>query len=91
MSNEFLECSKNDIILVCPICKAERKDEDEWPEGGTHAFTIPYECGTEIDYPIGYDGASYGVKCDGSLKRFEMPDVSKMSEEKKKILREILK
>ena len=88
---EFLECSKNEAIDQCPICNADMLDDMYWPQAGTHAFTIPYECGTEIDYPIGYDGASYGVKCDGSLKRFEMPDVSKMSEEKKKILREILK
>lgn len=67
-----LECKSTEIINSCPICNSEIKSR---PESGTHAFTIIYECGTEIDYPIGHDGASYGASCNGKIKRFVMPKI----------------
>ena len=62
--SDKLYCDKNDTIAFCPICGSTQEIEDKWPTSGTHAFTIPYICGTTIDYPIGYDGASYGKKCN---------------------------
>ena len=55
------------VYNVCPICEAERTNEQ--PEYSLHAFTLIYECGTEIDYPIGHIGAMYGASCDGKVKR----------------------
>ena len=69
----MLECNSDELIDECPICKANKKHEGEWPQAGTHVFTVIYECNTEIDYPIGHDGADYGVTCDGKIKRFVMP------------------
>ena len=84
--SEFLDCPKDETIELCPICNSPKKPTDEWPESGTHIFTIPYECGTEIDYPIGYEGASYGATCDGKVKKYTMPKITK--EEKEKLLKE---
>jgi len=70
-----LKCDKGTTIGVCPICKSNQMDDKYWPVSGTHVFTIPYECGTEIDYPIGHNGAQYGVTCDKMVKRFVMPSV----------------
>lgn len=79
--NQHLECPKHDTLDVCPICNSLQKPRSEWPESGTHAFTIPYECGTEIDYPIGSNGAMYGVSCNGEVKRFTQPEIGDMSPE----------
>ena len=51
----------------CPICDADQKIKQ--PEPSLHAFTLIYECGTEVDYPLGQVGASFGVSCDGKVKR----------------------
>ena len=80
--NKHLECKKHDTIELCPICNSMKKPHSEWPEMGTHAFTIPYDCGTEIDYPIGSNGAMYGVSCDGQVKRFVQPSPRDLSPEK---------
>ena len=69
--NKHLRCHKNQTIELCPLCNSLQKPKDEWPESGTHVFTIPYECGTQIDFPIGHNGATYGVTCDGEIKRIE--------------------
>lgn len=79
--NIHLECPKNDTIELCPICNSMKKPQSEWPEGGTHAFTIPYECGTEIDYPIGHNGALYGVTCTGEVQRYKQPELGDLSPE----------
>ena len=55
------------VYNTCPICDAKRTEEQ--PEYSMHAFTLIYECGTEIDYPIGHVGAMYGASCDGKFKR----------------------
>jgi len=90
--NDFLECPKNGNIEKCPICNSMQVAYHKWPESGTHVFTIPYECGTEIDYPMGHHGCSFGVKCDGTLKRFEMPEIPKvLPDETKETLYDLLK
>ena len=71
---EFLDCKKEDVITRCPICNSGLKMNQ--PDSGTHITTREYACGTEIDYPIGHDGATYGATCDGEIKRFVMPEIS---------------
>lgn len=73
---KYLECPKYETIELCPICGSEQKEQSEWPQSGTHVFTIPYECGTELDYPIGHEGATFGVTCDGNVKRYVMPEIT---------------
>ncbi len=63
------------VYETCPLCESEQNIDQ--PTYGTHAFTICYGCGSEIDYPIGYKGASWGVSCDGKHKRFKMPEIRK--------------
>lgn len=58
-----LPCPRNEIIKVCPICGSEQLPVDHWPQMGTHAFSVPYKCGTSIDYPIGYGGGIMSVSC----------------------------
>jgi len=65
----YLEIDKYETFKACPICGSGIANR---PESGTHAFTIVYVCGTEIDYPIGQDGALYGKTCDGRIKRFDL-------------------
>lgn len=91
MLPEFLDCKKDETIEVCPICGAEQVNDQQWPQSGTHAFTIPYECGTEIDYPIGYDGATYGVSCNGEVKRITLPKLSDFTPEQIEKIKNIFK
>ena len=87
-----LKCKKNEMIELCPICNSLQKSQDEQPQMGTHVFTIVFECGTEIDFPIGYDGAEYGVTCTGEVKRFDMEDMlNRMSNSKKQAIAKELK
>lgn len=78
-----LECKSTETFLLCPICSSKISDK---PEPGTHAFTFVYECGTEIDYPMGCDGAMYGATCTGEIKRFVMPEV-KITDEMREAMR----
>jgi len=80
---KHLKCKKTETIELCPICNSFPIEEDMQPQAGTHMFTRVYECLTEIDFPIGYDGAEYGVTCNGEIKRFEMPEVNKISNAEK--------
>lgn len=61
--SEFLEIAKNKIFTTCPNCGAPHKPKEVWPEGSLHAFSVPYECGAVIAYPIGYDGAVWIEEC----------------------------
>jgi len=79
--NKSLKCSSDSIIKECPLCKAKPKDQKDWPQNGTHIFTVPYECGTEIDYLIGGEEAEYGVSCDGTFKK------ENLKKEKKKLIK----
>lgn len=91
---EYLECKSTETIKECPICGALPKHQDEWPESGTHAFTIPYNCGTEIDFPMGHDGATMGVSCDGKHERTVLDFtklVKTLSPEDKAKIHELLK
>lgn len=67
------------VFELCPICGAGREPEEKQPQSGTHAFTMIHKCGTEVDYPIGQIGASFGATCDGKVKRI---DYSKMQAER---------
>lgn len=71
-----LDCPRDEIIECCPICGADKLPTDEWPQSGTHCFTVPYTCGTELVYAYGHDGASYGVSCDGEYKKYVPPTVT---------------
>jgi hypothetical protein len=84
--DKFLECKSSEIFDRCPICTSKIESR---PQAGTHAFTIIYECGTEIDYPIGHDGASYGATCTGEIERFDMSKI-KVTKEMVKKMRKIL-
>ena len=79
---EFLENSKEETIFNCPICGSIQISCHDWPEPSLHGFTVPHLCGTEIDYPIGHDGATYGCTCDGEIKRFVMPEISEETRER---------
>lgn len=70
--DDFLDCKGTETIEECPICGQLPIPEELQPEAGTHAFTIIYKCSTEIDFPIGYDGAVFGATCDGKIKRFDL-------------------
>lgn len=76
MHPHFLKCPSNETISNCPICDSDQIPSDDWPQAGTHIFTIPYKCGTEIDYPIGHEGATYGSTCDGKVKRYVLPEIT---------------
>ena len=86
-----LKLKKTEMIHECPICNSLPVPEVEQPQAGTHVFTRVFSCSTEIDFPIGYDGAEYGVTCTGEVKRFEMPDISKMSDAQRQKLQKIFK
>lgn len=70
--NDFLDCKSNETIKVCPICGQLPVADELQPESGTHAFTIIFKCSTEIDFPIGHDGAFFGRTCNGKIKRFDL-------------------
>ena len=86
-----LKLKKNEMIHECPICGSLQVEEEKQPQSGTHMFTRAFNCGTEIDFPIGYDGAEYGVTCTGEIKRFELPDFRTMSNAEKQRMKDILK
>lgn len=71
-----IECPSNDIVHNCPKCGALPIPQDEWPQSGTHCFTVPYTCGTELMYAYGHEGADYEVSCDGEYKKFELPKIT---------------
>jgi len=82
---KHLKCKKTETIELCPICNCFPIEEDMQPQAGTHMFTRVYECLTEIDFPIGYDGAEYGVTCNGEIKRskeFQMHELSNAAKQK---------
>lgn len=84
--NKHLRCHKNSTIDECPICASQPIAQDLQPQSGTHVFTKVYECGTEIDFPIGYNGAEYGVSCNGEVKRrdFDKESIEKYLKNKDK-------
>ncbi len=47
----------------CPYCDAEALGNDEQPYPSLHAFTILYECGTEIIIVLGRDGFITEKRC----------------------------
>lgn len=48
----------------CPICGKPEVEEDKQPQPGTHIITLVYECGTEVDYPLGSDDYVVSKRCD---------------------------
>jgi len=87
----MLSCEKDSIIDNCPICGSNPIPEKQWPQPGLHAFTIPYECGTYIDYVIGHSGASYNKRCDNILIQSKEATVVKLNDSQKEEIRRILK
>jgi len=48
----------------CPICNTgERLPNNKQPESSLHAFTILYDCGSEIIYPLGTDEIMIEIDC----------------------------
>ena len=73
-------------MINCPICDTGiMLPDEEQPQAGTHAYTVVYDCGTEVDYTYGdidYEEVSH--KCtDG--KKISMDDrLEEMMSNKKK-------
>ncbi len=54
---------KDNELTTCPYCGAEQLPDLPYP--GLHAFTLLYECGTDLTVLIGYDGQCVTEKrCD---------------------------
>jgi len=48
----------------CPICGTDKIQESKQPPSGTHVFTVIYECGSEVDFPIGSNEFIISKRCD---------------------------
>lgn len=64
--------------MKCPICNSNEIASDKQPQPSMHAFTIIFECGTEIVQAFYSEINDYvfEVKCDGTLKRFDMDELT---------------
>jgi len=49
---------------VCPICGKPKMEEDKQPQPGTHIITVIYECGSELNYPLGSNEFIISKRCD---------------------------
>ena len=70
--------------MKCPICKLDNElPLEEQPQPGTHAYTIVFQCGTEIDFPISEtnldNDGSPSKRCDDLKEKISVEDLAEKS------------
>jgi len=73
--------------MKCPVCNKDTQlPDDDQPQSGTHAYTIKFSCGTELDcaYDADIDEYSFGQKCNEERKLSGSELIDEMIKTKKK-------